>query len=113
MAEPLTEAGPLGDKRAEDKAAKKGRTAAQQHDEAIRWVMGDARGRRVVWAQLTDAGVFTLSMDGRGTEWTAFNEGKRALGLKLLGDVMRLAPNLYLTMANEGADDGGRSDPES
>lgn len=71
-----------------------------QIDDGLRWVMNDARGRRVVWAVLHKAGVYRLSFD-LDPCLTAFNEGRRDIGNGLLADVMRLCPDQYPRMAAE------------
>ncbi len=90
----------LGNQRSEEQRNKALKTAQGQVDEAMRWLLGDAKGRAVIWAQLERAGVFRGSMAAT-PELTAFNEGKRDMGLGLLAAVMRLAPEQYLRMASE------------
>ena len=80
-----------------EKAARKAR---RQRDEALRWLMADNRGRRFVWRLLGKAGIFRTSM-AASPELTAFNEGRRDLGLGLLADVMRLCPERYAQMQAE------------
>ena len=88
--------------------------------EAVRWLMDDPRGRRFVWALLARAGLFRSSMTTT-PELTAFNEGRRDMGLALLADVMRLCPETYARMqaesisrqpASNGDKDGGRDDAD-
>jgi hypothetical protein len=82
-----------------EKAARRQR---RQRDDALRWLMGDARGRRVAWDLLGRAGVFRSSM-APSPELTAFNEGRRDIGLALLADVMRLCPERYAAMQAEAS----------
>lgn len=107
-----------GDRRHVERRRKAANGAHRQNDEALRWLMADARGRRFVWALLGKAGLFRSSMAG-SAELTAFNEGRRDIGLALLGDVMRLCPERYAGMQAEanstqplsnGDDDDGRDD---
>jgi hypothetical protein len=49
-------------------------------------VLQTAAGRRFVWAQMERAGVFRTSFDNSGSV-TAFNEGRRTIGLMLLADL--------------------------
>ena len=95
-------------------------TRLQRHDD-VRWLMGDARGRRFTWDLLAKAGVFRSSM-GPSAELTAFNEGRRDLGLAVLADLMRLCPEQYGRMqaeaisrqpASTGETDGGRDTSSS
>lgn len=78
--------------------------AAEQKlaEEAADWrfILGDQRGRRIVWALLSKAGVFRVSFSADAMQM-AFNEGNRNLGLEVLGKVTEHAPNAYLLMQNE------------
>ena len=80
-------------------------------DDDLRWLMADPRGRRFMWSLLERTGLFRLSFAGTEAE-TAFNEGHRDIGLTVFNDVMRVAPDLYLTMAREAgqASQGERDD---
>jgi hypothetical protein len=97
------------------------KTTRLQRNEDFRWLMGDARGRRFIWNLLAKAGVFRSSM-GLSAELTAFNEGRRDLGLAVLADLMRLCPEEYGRMqaeaiskqpASNGETNGGRADSNS
>lgn len=74
--------------------------AIQQQAEDFKWLMNDPRGRRLVWRQLADAGVFQQSFNPEAMTM-AFNEGRRASGLQLLSQVHTLCPDLYTTMMKE------------
>lgn len=67
-------------------------------------ILDTVHGRRFVWKQLSDAGVFRLSYTPGDSHSTAFNEGRRNQGLSLLLDVQRLDPTLYHRMAQEAHD---------
>ena len=67
--------------------------------EDLRWVMSDKRGRRVVWRLLEIAGIYRLSYTG--DDRTAFNEGQRNVGLKLLAEVNQHCPAEYMEMLKE------------
>jgi len=104
---------------------KRARRARQRYDADFRWLMADARGRRLVWHWLTAARIYESSM-GPSPEATAFNEGRRNAGLVLLADVTRICPADYATMMVEAqvasslattkeennGDEDGRSDAE-
>lgn len=109
-----------GNRRHVERRRKAADIERRQDDDALRWLMGDARGRRFAWALLARAGLFRSSMAG-SAELTAFNEGRRDTGLALLSDVMRLCPETYARMQaeaisrqpiSEGDDDDGRDDAE-
>jgi predicted Fe-S protein YdhL (DUF1289 family) len=109
-----------GNQRHVERAEKASKTARRQRDEAFRWLMADQRGRRIVWSLLGKASVFQSSMAG-SSELTAFNEGRRDVGLALLADIMRLCPESYTRMQAEahpkplvdGEKDGGRDDNDT
>lgn len=69
-------------------------------DEAFRWLMGERRGRLLMWHRLSEAGVFQTSM-APSPELTAFNEGRRDLGLRDLATLMRLCPAQFARMQAE------------
>jgi hypothetical protein len=110
-----------GDRRQVERREKTAKTARAQRGEDLRWLMGDLRGRRFLWELLGRAGIFRGSM-GPSAEVTAFNEGRRDLGLVVLADLMRVCPELYARMQAEaiskqplsqGDTDGGRGDANS
>lgn len=77
--------------------------AALDREKAIadfKWLMADPRGRRIVWRQLADSGMFISSFDPTAMRM-AFNEGKRNEGIKLLAKVHEHCPDLYSTMMKE------------
>ena len=87
------------------KARQRERLAQQQELADLRIVLASPQGRRFLWRMLTAAGVFRLSFVSGDAESTAFNEGRRSLGLMLMADLHALDPELYVTMAREAADD--------
>ena len=87
------------DKRQEETALE----AQKRHEqEAADWrhLLGDKRGRRIVWGLMAKAGVFRVSFNPDPYQ-TAFSEGQRNLGLSLLAAVMTHAPETLLRMQNE------------
>lgn len=68
--------------------------------EDLKWVMADARGRRVVWKHLEGAMVFVSTFNTSGSI-TAFNEGKRASGLQLMEVIMAVCPERFFQMLKE------------
>lgn len=67
------------------------------------WLMTDQRGRRIVWRQLSAAGVFNTTFDIQAMQM-AFAEGRRSEGLRLLAQVHTLCPELYPTMMKENTE---------
>lgn len=73
-----------------------------------KWLMSSAKGRRIAWRLLDRAGVFRLSFNTNAMQM-AFSEGNRNEGLKLLGQIHSLCPELYPTMLKEAKDHGRSS----
>lgn len=76
------------------------RLAAQQVEADFRWLMADARGRRIVWDLLAEAGVFRNPF-ATTREQTDFNCGRMAQGQALLSKVMGLTPEAFHVMQKE------------
>jgi hypothetical protein len=89
-----------GDRRHVERREKIAKTARLQRNEDFRWLMGDPRGRRFVWDLLAKAGLFRSSLASTA-ELTAFNEGRRDVGLAVLADLTRLCPGQYARMQAE------------
>lgn len=83
-----------------DDAGKAKELAIQQQQADFLWFMRDKRGRRIVWRQLAEAGVFQQSFNPDAMTM-AFKEGRRSSGLQLLTQVHTLCPDLYTTMMKE------------
>lgn len=74
---------------------------ARESEEAdLKWLMGSKRGRRIVWRQLDRAGVFRLSFNTNAMQM-AFAEGNRNDGLRTIGMIHALCPELYPVMVKE------------
>lgn len=99
---------------AENSAAKKSQHFQQIEEADFRWLMGNKRGRRIVWRLLERAGVFRLSFTANSMQ-TSFNEGARSYGLSVLAQLHQFTPELYPLMLKEqkehdrSADDGRRN----
>lgn len=85
---------------ARDEAEARAVLDREQEADDFRWLMADQRGRRIVWRQLAASRVFHSSFDPAAMNM-AFNEGRRAEGLRLLALVHALCPELYPTMMKE------------
>jgi hypothetical protein len=66
----------------------------------LKVVLKKPEGRRVVYKILCDCGVFKASFT-QNSNTTAFNEGKRDIGLGLLADLDKVEPNAYSQMLIE------------
>jgi len=80
----------------------------QQAEDDTRWLMADARGRRLVWQWLSDAGLFRSTYTGEALS-AAFNEGQRNQGLKLHAQVMRHTPEQFIRMLAEAQAGGAHT----
>ncbi len=88
---------------------------ARENEEAdLKWLMGNKRGRRVIWRLLDQAGVFRSSFNTNAMTMS-FAEGHRNYGLRILGMIHTQCPELYPTMMKEQTadertnDDGSRN----
>lgn len=79
----------------------KAQRAAEQGLDDWRWLLADRRGRRIVWAMLEEAGIFRSAFDPDRPQVTAFNEGQRNAGLRILNAVMQADPDAFVTMQRE------------
>lgn len=73
---------------------------AQQYRNDLVSVMNTPEGRRFVWQLIGNAGVFQQSFVADATA-TAFNEGRRSVGLALLARLNDEMPDLYLRAQGE------------
>lgn len=82
--------------------------------EDFKWLMGNKRGRRIVWRLLERTGVYRSSFTGNSE--TFFREGMRNVGLALLAQVHEITPDQFAVMLKEQqdvrkhADDGRRNE---
>lgn len=76
------------------------RQAARQADADLLYVMEDVRGRRYIWSELGRNGLHRQTYSPNNSE-QSFNAGERNAAIKLNLDVMRVSPELYLTMQRE------------
>lgn len=68
----------------------------------IRAMMANPEGRRWLWNQMAECGVF-LSATSLDPQTLAFAAGKRSLGLKLFSDIGLYAARLLPTMLEENS----------
>lgn len=66
--------------------------AEQTEDSDFKWLMTDQRGRRIMRRLLERTGVFRVSFTG-DAQTTAFREGERNVGLEMIAQVQRHAPD--------------------
>jgi len=90
------------------------RVMAVERDRLRRLLSGEL-GRWFVMQQIERAGVFRATFDPASDRVSAFNEGARNNGLRLLNEVLEACPELWETMVRERAarldSERGRGDP--
>lgn len=79
---------------------KAGREAKEKTD-FLAEVMARKEGRKWIWSLLSAAHVFSSSVEPNDPHMTYFREGERNGGLRILADVMRAAPDMYVLMQEE------------
>ncbi len=70
----------------------------------LKKVLSDVEGRRVIWRILSEAGVFRGSFNQNALAM-AFNEGKRDIGLLLIGEINANMPQRLFQLQNESSSD--------
>lgn len=78
--------------------------ARAQRDLDLREVLNSSAGRRLFWRILNDdCNVFGGSYTGEATS-TTFNEGQRAVGLRLMSEAQAVTPSAYVAMVTEAVE---------
>jgi hypothetical protein len=90
----------LGDEK--DVRARKRRVGKQQKglDDTLRGIMGSGTGRAWIWYILSTCRSFELEVPSDAIAM-AFRNGERNVGIRLLADVMRVAPDEFVAMMRE------------
>lgn len=70
------------------------------YDEGFRQIISSPIGRCWVWSLMEFSNVFAQSFASDAFV-TAFNEGRRSVGNKVMADIQRLAPEMLTTMMRE------------
>ena len=74
--------------------------AQQQAEDDMRWLMGDERGRRLMWQWLSEAGLYRTSYSPDSMAM-AYREGERNRGLVMFAAVMQHTPEQFIRMLAE------------
>lgn len=85
------------------------RLSKDTEESDFKWLMGNKRGRRIVWRLLEKAGVFR-SVFNTNAMAMSFAEGHRNYGLHTLGLIHSLCPELFSVMLKENASDHRNTD---
>ncbi len=88
------------DRKSIRKAEKAARQSDRTRQEVITNLMSTTQGREWLWGLLESCHIFaqTFTSDPLAT---AFAEGRRNIGLAILGDIMFACPDQYITAARE------------
>lgn len=70
-------------------------------DEFIRNALKNRTGRKFFWRWLERLHIFEVSYVQGSFDSTAFREGERSIGNRLLADIVRVAPESYIEMMKE------------
>lgn len=80
-------------------ASLKERDKQRTREDDIKFLLSTVQGRRFFFDYIDFCGVFKCVFTGNST--TYFNEGQRNVGLRLLDDMNRVAPEAYALMMKE------------
>ncbi len=89
-----------GDVKQVGKKKQKRKHRRDQELEDLRRILDMAGGRNFIWRLLEQCGVYKTSHTGEALE-TAFNEGKRQMGLWALEEIFDASPHTYALMQKE------------
>jgi hypothetical protein len=81
-------------------AKKKERLQLERHIADVRLVAKTPAGKRLLWEYMDQCDVFA-EISG-AMEWVYFDEGRRAMGLMLLRDLIAAAPEVLVELMSEG-----------
>lgn len=74
-------------------------TKDTEEDDFI-WLMGNKRGRRIVWGWLNDTGIYRSTFSTTAMQM-AFNEGFRNFGLCMMAKIQMHCPDQHTLMVQE------------
>lgn len=66
---------------------------------AFKQVLGSEHGRTVLWWLMSGCGIFTSTMTGNA--WSNYYEGRRAVGLETMSQIIAADSKLWLEMQSE------------
>lgn len=84
--------------------AEKNRQRREEETGDLRAVLSSVSGRRFIWRLLECGGVFRSSFNAESDSYTAFNEGRRNLGLLVLNDILEADPDAFTLMQRESVE---------
>lgn len=91
----------------DEKQVEKAKLTSKKRDHeravALRALLSTRPGREWIWEVLSAAHIFSTSFVRGDAGASAFQEGERNMGLRLLADLQRHAPDEFLEMQREAA----------
>ncbi len=69
----------------------------------VRGIMGDKKGRAWMYDIMEKCHMYSPSFIPNDPYTTAFNEGERNVGNRILADIMKAAPDQYVKMCRENS----------
>ena len=91
----------LGDEEEVAEAARKLRVQQHVEQEELKVLLLMPAMRRFVWTLLCECGINNISFAGEATHETAFNEGQRNIGNKLIAMLDRAKAHTYMEIYTE------------
>jgi hypothetical protein len=86
----------------EEREAARQALEKEQREADWKWVMSSETGRRFVWRIIDEiSGATNGSFSAGAPDLTAFNEGRRAVGLQLISESQRITEKEYVHMVCE------------
>lgn len=82
-------------------ARKKAARVRREQREVVRELMSTTQGRAWLYQKLEECHIWTPSFVPADPYSTAFKEGERNIGARLLADIMDAAPDQYVAMVKE------------
>jgi len=89
-----------GDKKQHKEADQKAQWRKKFEREDWTWLLSDPRGRRITRILLESTNTFGSSF-GSGNDSTNYNEGRRSVGVQVLGHLNKYKPEAYVQMLQE------------
>lgn len=74
----------------------KAKIQQDNYDSSLKFILSTKEGQTVLWKILSDCRLFQSSFTGSSE--TFYLEGKRAVGLNLLSEIIRIDPEAFIKM---------------
>lgn len=81
--------------------AERAKVAEELHRGDVEFVLRNTQSRRFLWWILQGCGIYGISYDGKDA--SAFAEGQRNVGLKIIADISNVSPTAYPELLLEQA----------